>query len=88
MSRIVATAPLRLAYLSSPHQPSAGAAVRDDWLVEAHREGATVVVSVTADDPRGALDALVRSDDPFDYLFLDFVRSLTGLELATLFDAA
>ena len=51
-------------------------------------EGATVVVSVTADDPQEALTELVWSDDPLDDMFKDFVRSLTGLELATLFDAA
>ena len=88
MSRIIATAPLRIAYLDVPNPPSAGAAMHEDWFVEAHREGATVVVSVTADDPQRALHELVRSDDLMDYMFLDFVRSLTGLELATLFDAA
>ena len=88
MTRIIATAPLRYAYLSVPNPPSAGAAMHEDWFAEAHREGATVVVSVTADDPQEALTELVWSDDPLDDMFKDFVRSLTGLELATLFDAA
>jgi hypothetical protein len=57
-----------------------------DWFAEAHREGADVVVSVTAPDPQAALSALVTSDDPLDDLFREFVRSLTGLEVATLFD--
>ena len=47
-----------------------------------------MVVSVTAPDPRYALAELLASDDPLDFMFRDFVRSLTGLEVETLFDAA
>ena len=88
MSQIHATAPLHLPYLSLPNAPSAGATVHADWFAEAHRDGATVVVSVTADDPQEALTTLITSDDPLDFMFKEFVRSLTGLELATLFDDA
>jgi hypothetical protein len=62
--------------------------MHQDWFAEAHREGTTVVVSVTAPDPRRALAELVASTDPLDVMFQDFVRSLTGFELATLFCAA
>jgi len=58
-----------------------------DWFAEAHREGAAVVVSVTAPKPQCALAELVASDDPLDDTFKDFVRSLTGLEVATLFSS-
>jgi hypothetical protein len=56
-----------------------------DWFAEAHREGRRVVVSVTAPDPRRALDQLTLSHDPMDFMFKDFVRSMTGLEVGTLF---
>lgn len=85
MSQIVATAPLRLEHVRFPFAPTTGATMHGDWFAEAHREGRSVVVSVTAADPRQALDQLTLSDDPMDFLFKDFVRSLTGLEVATLF---
>jgi hypothetical protein len=81
MPQITASSPLRIEYF-------AGATMHQDWLAEAHRDGHDVVVSVTAADPRRALTELLASDDPLDFMFKDFVRSLTGLELATLFDAA
>lgn len=57
----------------------------DDWHAEARRRGTTVIVSVTAADPRRALDLLTASDAPMDCWFKDGVRSLTGQELPTLF---
>ena len=86
MPRITARSPLRQEHLHLPNAPSAGAAMHEDWWAEAHREGASVVVSLTADDPRGALAQLLRSTDPVDDLFQDVVRSLTGLEVVTIFD--
>jgi hypothetical protein len=85
MSQIVATAPLRLEHVRYPLAPTTGATLHPDWFAEAHRDGRSVVVSVTAADPRRALAQLSTSDDPLDDLFKDFVRSLTGLEVATLF---
>jgi hypothetical protein len=57
----------------------------DDWQAEARRRGTTVIVSVTAADPRRALEVLAASDAPMDCWFKDGVRSLTGQELPTLF---
>ena len=85
MSRIIATAPLRIEHVNYPLAPRHGATVHGEWFAEAHREGKDVVVSVIATDPRRALAQLSASDDPYDYMFRDFVRSLTGLEVATLF---
>jgi hypothetical protein len=85
MSQITATAPLRLEHVRHPFAPTTGATMHQDWFAEAHREGKRVVVSVTAADPKQALAQLSASDDPLDYMFKDFVRSLTGLEVATLF---
>jgi hypothetical protein len=56
-----------------------------DWRAEARRLGATVIVSVTASDPRAALEQLVTSDQPMDCWFKDSVRSLTGADLPVLF---
>ena len=85
MSQMVASAPLRLEHVWLPVAPSSGATMHQSWVAEAHREGVNVVVSITGPDPRGALAQLSVSDDPLDDLFKDFVRSLTGLEVATLF---
>jgi hypothetical protein len=85
MSQITANAPLRVEHVWYADAPSAGATMHPNWIAEAHRAGATVVVSVTGPDPERALAQLVASDDPLDYLFKDFVRSLTGLEVASLF---
>jgi hypothetical protein len=88
MSQITARSSLRLQHTWLPDSPSAGATMHQDWFAEAHREGAAVVVSVNAPDPQRALEELLASDDPLDYMFKDFVRSLTGFEVATLFSAA
>jgi hypothetical protein len=88
MPQIITSSPLRIEHLSAPNQPGAGATMHQDWFAEAHRDGAEVVISVTAPDPRCALAELLASDDPLDFMFKDFVRSLTGLEVATLFSAA
>ena len=57
----------------------------DDWQAEARRRGTTVIVSVTAADPRRALETLAASEAPMDCWFKEGVRSLTGQELPTLF---
>ena len=57
----------------------------DEWHAEARRRGTTVIVSVTAADPRRALELLAASDAPMDCWFKDGVRSLTGEELPALF---
>ena len=57
----------------------------DEWHAEARRRGTTVIVSVTAADPRRALDLLAESEAPMDCWFKDGVRTLTGEELHALF---
>ena len=57
----------------------------DEWHAEARRRGADVIVSVTAADPRRALELLAQSDAPMDRWFKDGVRNLTGVELRALF---
>ena len=57
----------------------------EDWPAGARRRGTTVIVSVTAADPRRALEQLAASEAPMDCWFKDGVRSLTGVELPKLF---
>jgi hypothetical protein len=57
----------------------------DEWHAEARRRGATVIVSVTAADPRRALEQLAASQAPMDCWFKDGVRTLTGEDLGALF---
>jgi hypothetical protein len=57
----------------------------EGWHAEARRRGSTVIVSVTAADPRRALEVLAASDAPMDCWFKDGVRTLTGQEIPSLF---
>jgi len=82
---LATTSRLRLEHTLEWGAPNAFSVQHGAWFAEAHRDGAAVVVSVDAPDPQGAVQELVASQDPLDDMFKDIVRSLTGLELATLF---
>ncbi len=56
----------------------------DEWHAEARRLGATVMISMTAPNPRRALEQLAASDAPMDCWFKDGVRSLTGDDIPAL----
>ncbi len=77
--------PLRQHHGSSATLPGTIGVEHDDWHAEARRRGTTVIVSVTAADPRRALDLLADSEAPMDCWFKDGVRTLTGEELRALF---
>jgi hypothetical protein len=57
----------------------------DEWHAEARRLGAMVMISMTARNPRRALEQLAASDAPMDCWFKDGVRSLTGADIPALF---
>lgn len=57
----------------------------DDWSAAARRDGAMVIVSLQATNPRRALAQLADSEAPMDCWFKDGVRTLTGEELPALF---
>ena len=77
--------PLRLHDGSAATLPGTIGVEHDEWHAEARRRGTTVIVSVTAADPRRALELLAASEAPMDCWFKEGVRSLTGQELPTLF---
>ena len=77
--------PLRHHDESATALPGTIGVEHDEWHAEARRRGTTVIVSVTAADPRRALEVLAASEAPMDCWFKDGVRSLTGQELPTLF---
>jgi hypothetical protein len=57
----------------------------DEWHAEARRLGPMVMISMTARNPRRALEQLAASDAPMDCWFKDGVRSLTGDDIPALF---
>jgi hypothetical protein len=77
--------PLRPHDGRTPALPGTIGVEHDEWHAEARRRGTTVIVSVTAADPRRALELLAESEAPMDCWFKDGVRSLTGEELRALF---
>ena len=77
--------PLRQHDGSATALPGTIGVEHDEWQAEARRRGTTVIVSVTAADPRRALELLAASEAPMDCWFKEGVRSLTGEELPTLF---
>ena len=77
--------PLRYHGASVPAFPGTIGVEHDEWQAEARRRGTTVIVSVTAVDPRRAVELLAASTAPMDCWFKDGVRTLTGQELPALF---
>ena len=85
MHRLSISHPLRPLDGSAPVLPGTIGVEHDEWYAEARRRGTIVIVSVTAADPRRALELLAASDAPMDCWFKDGVRSLTGQEIPSLF---
>jgi hypothetical protein len=77
--------PLRHHSGGAPALPGTIGVEHEEWHAEARRRGMTVIISVTAADPRRALEQLAASQAPMDCWFKDGVRTLTGKELPTLF---
>jgi hypothetical protein len=85
MHRLSISHPLRRLDQGAVVLPGTIGVEHEGWHAEARRRGSTVIVSVTATDPRRALEVLTASDAPMDCWFKDGVRTLTGQELPTLF---
>jgi hypothetical protein len=85
MHRLSISHPLRHHDPTRSALPGTIGVEHDEWHAEARRRGMTVIVSVTAADPRRALELLTASDAPMDCWFKDGVRTLTGQELPALF---
>ena len=85
MHRLSISRPLYVADGPPDALPGTIGIEHDEWHAEARRRGTTVIVSVTAPDPRRALELLAASDAPMDCWFKDGVRSLTGEDLPALF---
>ena len=85
MHRLSISHPLRHYDPTRSALPGTIGVEHDEWHAEARRRGMTVIVSVTAADPRRALELLTASDAPMDCWFKDGVRTLTGQELPALF---
>jgi hypothetical protein len=77
--------PLRFLEESTAALPGTIGVEHDEWHAEARRRGENVIISVTAADPRRALELLTASDAPMDCWFKDGVRNLTGVDLWALF---
>ncbi len=85
MQKLSATHPLHVDPERAGSLPGSIGVEREAWYAEARRSGAEVVGTMTAGNPRRALDELGASDDPIDRWFKDEVRALTGVGLAALF---
>jgi hypothetical protein len=85
MHRLSISHPLRRPDGSTSLLPGTIGVEHDEWQAEARRRGTHVIVSVTAADPRRALEQLAASDAPMDCWFKDGVRSLTGRDFPALF---
>jgi hypothetical protein len=85
MHNVTTSFPLRLHDDAANHLPGTIGIQHEEWHAEARRHGATVIISVTASDPKRALEQLAASNAPMDCWFKDGVRSLTGEELPALF---
>ena len=85
MQKLSATHPLQADPNQAGPLPGSVGVEREEWYAEARRSGEKVVVTMTAHDPRRALQQLVTSGDPIDRWFKDEVRSLTGVSLTALF---
>jgi hypothetical protein len=85
MHRLSISLPLRHPESGTTALPGTIGVEHEEWHAEARRRRSTVIVSVTAADPRQALELLAASEAPMDCWFKDGVRSLTGQELPTLF---
>ena len=88
MQKLSATHPLQTDPERSDPLPGSIGVEREEWHAEARRQGAQVVVTVTAPNPRRALQQLVTSGDPVDRWFKDAVLALTGVSLTAVFDEA
>ncbi|MDP8922963.1 MAG: hypothetical protein M3O34_08825 [Chloroflexota bacterium] len=85
MQKLSATHPLHVDPQYAGTLPGSVGVEREEWYAEARRSGETVIVSMTAGNPRRALEQLIASGDPVDRWFKDEVRALTGLSLTALF---
>jgi hypothetical protein len=85
MHRLSISHPLRHHDPTHSMLPGTIGVEHDEWHAEARRRGMTVIVSVTALDPRRALELLAASEAPMDRWFKDGVRSLTGEDIPVLF---
>lgn len=85
MHRLSISCPLRWDEGAVGSRPGIVGIEHEGWHAEARRRGTRVIVSVTASNPRQALELLTASDAPMDRWFKDEVRSLTGEDLGALF---
>ena len=83
MHSVSTISPLRLR--DGDHLPGTIGIEHEGWHAELRRDGETVIISVTASNPKRALEQLVASDAPMDCWFKDGVRTLTGEDLPALF---
>lgn len=85
MQKISTTHPLQVDYQRAGALPGSIGVERGEWYAQAKLTASDVIVTVTARNPRRALDEILASDDPLDRWFKDEVRALTGLGMAALF---
>jgi hypothetical protein len=85
MHTISVSHPLRSQTDAAGTIPGSIGVEHDEWRAAARRDGAMVIVSLHAPNPKRALAQLAASDAPMDCWFKEGVRSLTGEDLPTLF---
>jgi hypothetical protein len=85
MRKISTAHPLQVNHEHTGPLPGSVGVERKAWSARATLTSDTVVVSVTANNPRRALDEIVASENPLDRWFKDEVRTLTGVGIAALF---